>query len=790
MIDKKQDECKVSGLTKEEVDVRVREGKINTPPKNPSRSFGEIVRANLFTIYNAINLVLAIIVIIAGSPKNALFAGVILSNTVIGIVQEVRAKKTLEKMSLVNVAKAKVLRDGKEEIILAEHLVLDDIILLTPGIQLLVDGELIQGNNVEMNESMLTGESDRVIKKDGDDLFSGSFVEKGSGYARVTKVGSNTYAASLSIEAKRFKRINSEILYSVNKILKMIIWFILPIGILLLTMQIMFNQKSWQDAAISSVAGIIGMVPEGLILLTSLTLVMAVVRLSKWNTLVQELPATEVLARVDILCLDKTGTITEGRLKMNNLIPLINSKDINYIEDMLNGFIHSFPNENQTSDAILNRYNNKNNIEVLSKIPFTSDKKWSSVTFLDEGIWILGAPESILGDNYDLVKSKVEEAATKGNRVLLFARYNSDNIEEILDNDKVEAAALILIDDVIRKEAPETLEYFHKQGVEVKIISGDNPITVSEVAKKAGVRNAERYIDARELGNDEKKLSDILDSNTVFGRVTPHQKKKFVKALQSKGHTVAMTGDGINDVLALKESDCGIAMANGSDATKAVAQLVLLDSNFSALPKVVLEGRRTINNLERVANLYLSKTVYSLLLAILFCVLFLPYPIMPIQLGLIGSVSIGIPSFFLALAPNNSIVKKGFLKRAISLAIPSGIYISLITVLIFILAKNKGLNLEQCRTLSTIVIGGCSLMLLLEISKPLNKFKVILNSLMSILFIAPFFISIGRRFYMLEKSPILYISIAIVLILIYPFSIKILSKLLGDIKLPFLKVEE
>lgn len=769
------------GLTFDEVKERIKKGHVNTFPKNPSRTFGEIIRANLFTIYNAINLVLAIIIIIAGSPKNALFSGVIITNTFIGIIQEVRAKKTLEKLSLINNIKAEVIREGEVKTINAEEIVLDDVIVLNSGMQILVDAKVLEGSNIEMDESMLTGESDAVIKKVGDTLLSGSFVSNGCGYAKVNAVGDKTYAAKLSKEAKKFKLINSELMYSVNKILKMIVWVILPMGVLLLGTQIMMNQKNWRDATISSVAGIIGMVPEGLILLTSLTFVVAIAKLSKWNTLVQELPATEVLARVDTLCLDKTGTITEGRLKMSGLVYL-GTLNKDYVENMLSSFINTFPNNNQTSDAILQNYENKNSEEVIDKLPFSSDKKWSAVKFKNEGIWILGAPENIMGNKYERIRERVEKEAEKGSRVLLFSKYKGEKIDTDLDETRVEEVALILIQDIIRQEAPKTLSYFEKQGVNIKIISGDNPLTVASVAKEAGVKGAEKYIDAREI-KDNKDISKILEENVVFGRVTPHQKKDFVCALQSKGHIVAMTGDGVNDVLALKESDCGIAMANGSDATKAVAQLVLLDSNFASLPQVVLEGRKTINNLERVANLYLSKTVYSVIMAIVFCMLFMPYPIMPIQLGLIGTVSIGIPSFFLAMSPNNSIVKKGFLSRALSLAIPNGIFISMCTIFVFVLGKYGGLNLEQCRTLAVIVIGGCSLTLLLEVSRPLTKFKIFINIFMSSLFIIPFFIPIARRFYILSNVNNIYIIISVFLVLISPFSVRILKNIIENSKI-------
>ncbi|GAA0120998.1 MAG: cation-translocating P-type ATPase [Clostridium argentinense] len=757
------------GLTDKEVRARVKEGKVNIIPKTPSRTMWQIIRANLFTSFNALNAVLAIIVIAAGSPKNALFAGVIISNTMIGVIQEVRAKAIIENLSLLNITNVKVMRNGVEKEISMEDLVIDDIIILNPGAKIAADAEIISGNEIEVDESLLTGESDPVLKKPSSKILSGSFVVAGDGYAKVTKVGADTYSAKLAEEARRYKLINSELQTAVNKIFKVIIWLVVPIGVLLVATQLFFADRSWQDAVIAASSGIIGMVPEGFVLLTSATFIVAVIRLSKWDTLVQELPATEVLARVDVLCLDKTGTITEGRLKVVDIMPLENN-NINDIEEILAGIVHSSPSINPTQKAILEKYKTKPELKIKNKIPFSSEKKWSGVEFEEKGPWVLGAPEMILKNQYDEIRSIVEEEAVKGRRVLLLAKVSENEFKNKTLN-SAKKAALILIEDIIREEATESFQYFEKQSVDLKIISGDNPVTVSAVAKRAGIKNSDRYIDARNLPEDSEKLAKTIEENTIFGRVTPHQKKEIVKSLQSKGHIVAMTGDGVNDVLALKEADCGIAMANGSDATKAVAQLVLLNSDFSALPKVVMEGRKLINNLEGVSELFLSKTVYSAILSLIFGLIMLPFPFMPIQLSLIGSVAIGIPSFFLALAPNKDRVNRGFLKRVLQGAIPNGIVGGFSTLAIFLLGYFNNLSIEQCRTLAIMVLGGISLIILLKISKPLSAFKAFLVMAMAMLFSASFIIPVAKDFFMFYDSDKIYVFISISLIILsLPFN--------------------
>lgn len=764
VFEDQSDESYINGLTDKQVEERKKEGKVNYIPKAPSRTFWQILRANLFTSFNVVNLILAVIVILAGSPKNAIFAGVIIVNTLIGIAQEIRAKSILERLSVISMAKTKVVRNGRITEIPIEEIVLDDVMYLESGEQVLADGRLIHSNGLEVDESMLTGESDAIGKSKGDELLSGSFIAAGEGYGIVTKVGKETYSSSLAEEAKQFKITNSELQSAINKIFKVLIWLIIPLSILLTLSQLKVKDTTWQQAALGTVSGIIGMIPEGLVLLTSATFIVAIIKLSQYDTLVQELCATEVLARVDVLCLDKTGTLTRGDLRLAE-IKNIGSENDYKIEEILSSMIHELPSNNPTQKAILDKYKDcKGKLKCVEKIAFSSKRKWSGITFENEGTWILGAPEIILNKTYNLIKGTVEEEAKKGRRVLLLAKSNCEKINEYMESD-VEAAALILIEDIIREEAPGVLKYFKEQGVDVKIISGDNPVTVSEVARRTGVKNYDKYIDARELPEDENELREVVDKTTVFGRVTPHQKKKIVNVLQEKGHTVAMTGDGVNDVLALKSADCGIAMANGSDATKAVAQLVLMNSDFTALPKVVEEGRKQINNLERVAELFLSKTVYSVLLAFVCSVLFLPYPILPIQLSLIGSCTIGIPGFFLAMLPSKGGVKKGFLARILTVSIPNGIILALFTILTFIISLRVGVPMEMSRTMALLMFGGISMVILIRVSRPLTLFKSILCALMFGIIILSFLTPIGRYIFSLGTIKLKYwiISLAVII---------------------------
>lgn len=769
---------KIIGLTEEQVKERVLLGEVNKIPKAPSKTFLQILRSNFFTMFNALNLVLAVAVIIAGSPKNAIFAGVIIVNSLIGVIQEVKAKNIIEKLSVISEANCNVVRNRVLKKIGIEEIVKDDIIYIKSGDQILADGVLSEGNEIEIDESMLTGEADPIHKKNNDSLLSGSFVVAGEGYMRVTKVGANTYSSRLADEARKFKITNSELQNSLNKILKVLLILIVPIGIILATTQLKFIKASWQDAVIGTVSGIIGMVPEGLVLLTSATFIVAIIKLSKYDTLVQELSATEVLARVDVLCLDKTGTITEGALKLIDVVNL-SSYENSEIDAVLASIAHNLPSKNPTQQAVLDRYKEDSNLEIIEKVPFSSKRKWGGIVTKDKGTWIFGAPEIVMGNKYLEIKCKVEEEARKGRRVLILAKskLNSLRGEKLKEIEKV---ALVLIEDVIRKDAPKTLKFFKDEGVSVKVISGDNPVTVSAVAKRAGVLGAENYIDARELPEEMEELRKEVEKYSVFGRVTPHQKKALVIALQENDHTVAMTGDGVNDVLALKEADCGIAMANGSDAAKAVSQLVLMKSNFSALPKVVAEGRQQINNLERVAQLFLTKTTYSIILAVVFSILLLPFPIQPIQLSLIGSCAIGIPALFLAMLPNSERVKKGFLGRILTASIPNGVLIAIFVSATFVISNNYGTSLETSRTLSVLMLAGVSMVILFKVALPITPFKIGLVILMMLIVSLGFITPIGRLIFTLTKlSPMQWLLSAGAIAL----SVPILATLVSVIRI-------
>ncbi|MFW2502389.1 HAD-IC family P-type ATPase [Clostridium diolis] len=760
---KEKDAETIIGLTSEEVKQRIKEGKVNHIPKTPSRTMPQIIRANLFTRFNAINFVLAAIIILAGSPKNAIFVGVIIVNTLIGVVQEIKAKRTLEKLSVISSAHAKVLRNGEIKEIAIEEIVLDDVIYLETGMQVLADGEVLHSNGLEIDESMLTGEADAISKNYKETLLSGSFVVSGEGYAIVTKVGKETYSSTLAEEAKQFKIINSELQAAIDKIFRVIIWIVPPLSALLIVTQLRIPGNTWQDALIGAVSGIVGMIPEGLVLLTSATFIVSIIKLSKYDTLVQELSATEVLARVDVLCLDKTGTLTQGELRLSE-VKNISSKSSEDIDNVLAALINNLPSNNPTQKAILEKYKEYDKeIKVLDKIAFSSKRKWSGATFEKLGTWVLGAPEIILGKEYQLIEEIVKEEARKGKRILLLANLHN-NLNEKLEG-KIESVALLLIEDIIREAAPDVLKYFDSQGVGVKIISGDSPITVSEVARRAGVSGWEKYVDARELPENNEKLKNLIQEMTVFGRVTPHQKKRIVLALQEMGHTVAMTGDGVNDVLALKSSDCGIAMANGSDATKAVAQLVLMKSDFTALPKVLEEGRKQINNLERVSELFLSKTVFCIILSFVCSILFIEYPILPIQLSLVGSCAIGIPSFFLALLPSTGGVKKGFLTRILTVSIPNGILLAIFILITFIISIQMNLPMDYSRTLAVLMFSGISMVVLLRVARPLTKFKTIMCLSMFGIIVLGFLTPIGRYIFSLTKIQLSHwlISLAVII---------------------------
>ena len=769
----------INGLSDSEVKERILKGEVNKVPKAPSRTLWQMIKANFFNVFTIINVVLAVIVILAGSPKNAIFAFVIIINSFIGISQEMKSKRTLEKLSVINVAHAVVMRNGKKQKISIEELVKDDIVCLEAGQQILADCETIQSDELEIDESMLTGEADPVHKVERSKLLSGSFVVAGEGYGRVTSVGKETYSSKLAEEAKKFKIINSELQEAINKIIKVLLWLIIPIGICLMITQLIFTKCSYNQAAIAAVSGIVGMIPGGLVLLTSTTFIVSVAKLAKHNTLVQQLSATEGLARVDVLCLDKTGTITEGKLELTDVLPL-NGNDKEEIDIVLAALVNNMPSKNPTQQAILDKYTECPKVEVIEKVPFSSRRKWGGLRLKEYGSWLMGAPEIVLGSRYDEYKDIIEEKASQGMRVLLLAKKVEGSLKNGLDN--VEEKALIIIQDIIRKEAPEVLGYFGNQGVSVKVVSGDNPVTVSAVAKRAGVYESEKYVDARTLPISVDELKKVVDKYTVFGRVTPHQKKNIVKALQANKHTVAMTGDGVNDVLALKESDCGIAMANGSDATKAVAQLVLMNSDFTSLPKVVEEGRKQISNLERVSELFLSKTVFFVIIAFVFCIMMLPYPILPIQSSLVGGLAIGLPSLVLAMLPYDGKVRKEkFLPTILKKSLPNGIATVIFTALAFIIDFNSNNGLDHARTVALLVYAGISFVILAKVALPLNKLKTI-TVLGSIgIFVLSYIVALSRRVFSLTLLSVPSLVTSILLVAASIPCIIVLQKVIGTI---------
>ena len=730
-----------TGLTGAEVADRVSRGLTNLVPNAPTRSVGQIVRGNVFSPINLIVAILAALVIAAGSPKDALFGGVIVANSVIGVVQELRAKRVLDRLRVVNAPRAHAVRDGKVTELQVHELVLDDIVELRTGAQVVADGLVLTSENLEIDESLLTGEADPVVKDDGDDVLSGSAVVAGTGRMVVTKVGAENYAVKLAEEARRFTLVNSPLRNDVNLIVTWVGYLIIPVGLLLASSQFLRRDEGWQQSIISTVAGLVGMVPEGLVLLTSVAFAVGVVRLARHRCLVQELPAIEVLARVDVLCVDKTGTITEGMLALAD-VEVIDSADRAGIDAALAALSQLDPDPNATSRALQNAYHEATSWTVTGRVPFSSARKWSGMTFADQGSWVLGAPENVLTSGYaGEIQATVESHAQLGQRVLVLATAAgtfADGDDATLP--AVTAVALVLLEDIVRADAPDTFKYFAAEGVTVKVISGDNNVTVGAVARRAGLTGWEANIDATTMPEaGSEAFADAVEGSTVFGRVTPHQKRAMVGALQSRGHTVAMTGDGVNDVLALKDANCGVAMASGSEATRGVAQLVLMDSNFSAMPAVVAEGRRVINNIERVASLFLAKTAYSVVLSVITGVVAVAYPLRPIHLSILSWFTIGLPAFFLALEPNDQRVSEGFLRRVLGRAVPAGLVIAIVTMSVFAIAQLDGaIDADHARTVAVLVAGSVALMNLYRVARPLNRLRAVLVITMVALFALAF----------------------------------------------------
>ncbi|AXL89169.1 magnesium-transporting ATPase [Streptomyces sp. CB09001] len=743
------------GLSAAEVAERVAAGQVNDVPARSSRTIGEIVRSNLFTRINAIIGVLFVIVMIVGPVQDGLFGGVILANTAIGIIQEVRAKRTLDQLAIVGESRPRVWRDGQRLELSASDIVIDDSIDLGQGDKIVVDGTVTTGDNLEVDESLLTGEADPVVKQPGDPVMSGSFVVAGSGTFTATRVGREAYASQLADEARRFSLVNSELRNGIDRILKFVTYAIVPAGIALIITQFVVNDDDFSEAIRRMVGGLVPMVPEGLVLLTSLAFAVGVVRLGKKQCLVQELPAIEGLARVDTVCLDKTGTLTEASMDVDEVLPLLPELPVGAVLGAL-GAADERPNA--SLQAIIDSYPAPEGWRRTATAPFSSARRWSGASFVEpsgtESAWLLGAPDTMLPAGHSVLTA-ADSYGARGLRVLLLARSDR-SLDALMDDpaavpDAVTAAALVVIKQRVRPEARATLEYFADQGVTAKVISGDNAVSVGAVASSLSLPGAERPVDARFLPEDQAELADAVEENTVFGRVGPQQKRDMVGALQSRGHTVAMTGDGVNDVLALKDADIGVGMGSGSPATRAVAQIVLLNNNFSALPSVVAEGRRVIGNIERVANLFLTKTVYSVLMALVVVIAQVPYPFLPRHITLVGSLTIGIPAFFLALAPNKERARSNFVGRVLRFAIPAGALAAAATSVAYLIARSVyDDNLDAETSAATLALFLTALWALAVIARPYTWWRVLLVLTMAVSFAVVLVVPYLQEFFQLK----------------------------------------
>ena len=711
-----------AGLSAAQVEQHREDGWRNVSVAPPAQTTKEIIRENVCTYFNLIFLVLAILLCLVGSFRDLTFLPVIIFNTLIGIVQEIRAKNVLEKLNMLNAPHASVVRDGKKSLVDSEELVLDDIVIFKAGNQICADAIVVSGE-VRVNESLLTGESDEITKAPGAELMSGSFVVAGECHARLDKVGVDSYISKLTLEAKAMKKgEQSEMIRSLDKLVKFVGIALIPIGITLFVQGFFFNDQSFRNSIVSMVAAVLGMIPEGLYLLASVALAVSSMRLAHKKVLLHDMKSIETLARVNVLCVDKTGTITETNMSVKDVVPTSNYKkdEMPELPKMLGDFAKAMSSDNITMEALKEYFKEGTGKKAESVTPFTSATKYSGVTY-EEEVHVLGAPEFVLRDDFDEYKEEIEGYAGKGNRVLVFGTYDGELDRKALTG-KVTPLGYVLLANPIRKEAPETFAYFAEQGVEVKVISGDNPLTVSEVAKEAGIANADRYVDAATLHSDAE-IADAVANYTVFGRVTPDQKRKFVHALKDQGKTVAMTGDGVNDVLALKDADCSVAMASGSDAAVQASQVVLLESNFACMPSVVMEGRRVVNNIQRSASLFLVKNIFSFLLSLFSVVLMITYPMEPSQISLISMFTIGVPGFFLAFQPNKERIQGHFLTNVFLKALPAGLTDVLMVGALVVFGKTFGVNTTDISTAATMLLLIVGFIILFNICKPVNIFR-------------------------------------------------------------------
>ncbi len=725
-------------LSSEEAVRLAKEGKANVSPSSASKSNKQIILSNLFTFYNMLNVVLAVLVITTGSYRNMLFLGIVISNFLIGTIQELRAKKTVDSLSVLTAPTARAIRDGKEVVLPCKELVLGDVVLIGAGDQITADGTVLNGE-ARLNESLITGESDAVLKVKGDKLFSGSFVISGECAVLLTAVGAESYAEKLTAEAKKLKSAKSVLKSVMEKIIKGVTVFIIPMGVLTFWNHYVDEGLSYIDSMIPTVAAMVGMIPDGLYLLTSMSFAVGVVNLAQKRTLTQQLYSLESLARADVLCLDKTGTITSGNMKIKGTVSF-EGDDIGAIAAEIYSAV---PADNVTAKTIVDAFGSRNPIEknALHTLPFSSALKYAAADFGDEGCYMIGAPEFVMGEEFTDIKKQAAEYSSDGTRVLALCRGNFDG--KLYKAEK--PLGFILIEDEIRPNVAETFEYFRKNDVAIKVISGDNPSAVSAIAKKAGVVGAENFLDVSGLSDEE--LAAKAESTVVFGRVNPEQKRVIIKALQKNGHTVAMTGDGVNDVLALKDADCSVAMASGAQAASHAAQLVLLDSDFSAMPEVVLEGRRVINNIQRAAAIFLMKTMYTF--ALTFTLLFAPfaYPFVPIQMTLISASASGIPGIFLALEPNFKRVPKNFMKNVLKRAAIGAVTVFGGIMEVLVAGEIIGLSLDEISTICTVYTGTASLFMLLATCMPLNKYKAAIVIGSSLIFFGG--ISLFKNLFML-----------------------------------------
>lgn len=741
------------GLTAEQVLQREKRGEKNGDFDVKTKSVRAIVADNIFTLFNLINVVLAAAIALVGSYRNMLFMGVVVCNVAIGIIQEIRSKRTIDRLSLISAPKAHVIRGGEELEIPVADIVKDDLLVLCAGNQICADAVAVEGF-CEADESLLTGESDPIAKGVGDELLSGSFVVSGRVKAQAVRVGAQAYANTITGSAKKIRRNNSVMMHSINTIIKAVSVCIVPFAVVLFLKAIYVTNQTIEEAVVSTTAALIGMIPEGLILLTSAALAVSTIRLARRRMLCQDLYCAESLARVDVLCLDKTGTITEGCMEVREVVPLEQGFDADLA---LNALAASLSDSNPTINAVKARYNAGSELKCTEVYPFSSAKKWSAAQF--EGFaYVLGAPSFVLSqERLAPLAERIRGYSEQGFRVLILARC--ERIENGGLSEKTAAKALVVLSDKVRESAPQTLAYFREQGVSLKVISGDDPVTVSNVALRAGLQGAEKYADASQFTDEE--LAEHCEEYTVFGRTKPQQKLVLVKALQAHGHKVAMTGDGVNDVQALREADCSVAMQSGSDAARCVSQIVLLDSDFSAMPLAVQEGRRVINNIQRSGALFLVKTIFSFVLAAIF--LFIPaaYPFRPVQMTLISALTIGAPSFLLALEPNHSLVRGDFIKNVLRRALPGGTAVVVGIVLLLIAQAVFGIPNEQISVIAVLVTAVSGFGVLFGVCRPFNRLRAVMFAVLAAAFAAAV-IFFGGIFYIVPLAPLQWAILAVV----------------------------